>query len=324
MKTPAFWKNRSLFSTCLVPVSWVYYRVHQSRMRSYTPQSYPVPVLCIGNVTAGGAGKTPTVIALSQLIAKTFFLTAHVISRGYGGQLMTATQVDIQKHTAAEVGDEPLLIARHTPCWIAKRRTDAAQAAINAGANLILMDDGLQNPTIQKKASLLVIDGGFGIGNGRMLPAGPLREHWEDALKKASAVCIIGYDSTQIAKQIPAHIPAFYAALKADESTKTQWEDKRVLAFAGIARPQKFYDTLKELGASLVETKDFGDHHPYSQEEMIALVNLARKLDAQLVTTEKDFVRIPVAFQPYVDTLVVSLTWQDEPAVIAWLKQILK
>jgi tetraacyldisaccharide 4'-kinase len=320
MKTPVFWKDCGLLAHLLRPIAWIYHHVHQHRLRTLPSHKLDKPVICVGNITAGGAGKTPTVIALAQLIQRDMQITPHVLSRGFGGHAHGVVQVDPSLHTAAEVGDEPLLIARHTPCWVARKRLDAAHAALTSGAELLLMDDGLQNPTLTKTCTFLVIDGGFGIGNGYLLPAGPLRETWQSTIKKTDALVLIGHDMHDIATRVPKHIPVFYAQMTPILPTTPAWLDKRLIAFAGIARPQKFYDTLRQMGASVYETVDFGDHYAYTQEDMIRLINRAHAVGAQLITTQKDHVRIPASFAAHVETLPVSLTWHDEPALIAWLK----
>jgi tetraacyldisaccharide 4'-kinase len=324
MKTPAYWQHKSMIAQCLRPLSWLYRAIHQWRMRKLPATSLPVPVICVGNITAGGAGKTPTVIALAQLLQREFGVQAHVLSRGYGGSCAHVTRVDAHAHSATEVGDEPLLIARVTPCWIARKRLDAAHAAMTSGASLLLMDDGLQNPTITKTASLLVIDGGFGIGNGYVLPAGALRESWQDVLSKASAVVMIGHDTQGLRARIPAQIPVFQAMIQPlrDAQTNDDWMDTRVVAFAGIARPQKFYDTLRQLGVSLQETHDFSDHYAYTHEDVQRLINRAHALGAQLVTTEKDLVRIPKPYLAQVKALPVGLVWDDEAALVSWLRGV--
>ena len=319
MKTPIFWQHKGLIATILLPLSWLYYAIHKARTTKISRTKLNKPVICVGNITAGGAGKTPTVIALAQLIQRELHITPHVLSRGFGGNNIHVTRVDTTKHSAAEVGDEPLLIARHVPCWVARKRLEAAHAALDAGAQLLLMDDGLQNPTITKTRSLLVIDGGFGIGNGYLLPAGALRERWTETLEKTHAIVLIGHDTHHVKTLIPKHLPIFCAHITPDTNSAHTWQDQRLIAFAGIARPQKFYDTLRQIGASLYETHDFSDHHAYSQEEIITLINRAHASGAQLITTEKDHVRIPAAFADQIKTLPVHLTWEDEPALIAWL-----
>lgn len=313
MKTPNFWQRRGFASTALLPVSALYRAVHRARVRGIVPKALPVPVLCVGNLTAGGAGKTPVVMALLARLQAQGVAT-QCISRGYGGSLYGPVRVDPEEHSAAEVGDEPLLIARVGACWVSKRRLSAATAAVLDGAKLIIMDDGLQNPTLHKDLTLLVVDGGYGFGNCRTLPAGPLRETLAEGLAKAQAVVMVGEDRAGVLLRLPQGLPVLYARLVPTAEAEL-FRGRKLLAFAGIGRPEKFFATLRELGAKLVDTASFADHHAYSTQDLEALARRAGAKSATLVTTEKDAVRLPQAFQELVEVLRVGLVFEDEMAL---------
>lgn len=307
MMAPAHWQTRrALLSWLLLPFSWVYRLLILLRVAAIKPVALPVPLFCVGNNTVGGAGKTPTVIALCGMLSA-MGKHPHVISRGYKGRFEQAVlQVNPQRHDAAEVGDEPLMIAQHAPCWVAKRRMHAARAAIAAGADVIIMDDGLQNPSLIKDFSLLIVDGTYGFGNGFMMPAGPCREPVRSSMSKVDGVLIMGEETNpSVRSKIPSSLPIFTGRLIADSSIKLH--DVVAHAFAGIAHPEKFFETVRQMGAQLVQTSAFADHHFFSVAELQQLINDAKSRHATLVTTEKDYVRLPAEFRNQVTMIPVSL-----------------
>jgi tetraacyldisaccharide 4'-kinase len=319
MKTPAFWAKRNLTTLLLWPASLLYRLGTRLRYARAHPYTASVPVICIGNATAGGAGKTPTAMAIGALL-KTKGINPMFLSRGYGGAFEGAIVVDAEKHTAAHVGDEPLLLAGVLPTIVATDRVQGAKAAIARGAKLLIMDDGFQNPTITKTLSLLVIDSKTGFGNGFLLPAGPLRESPASAFARADAIIVIGKGSKTPA--LPEGNPVLRAQLAPAKGT-ADLSGKRVLAFCGIAYPEKFFDTLGELGAQIVSSKTYADHAPYTSQQIVALAAKAKAENAMLCTTSKDAARIPPDLRRLLTVVEVRLVFEDTQAVEALLEKVL-
>ncbi|WP_343713134.1 tetraacyldisaccharide 4'-kinase [Inquilinus sp.] len=326
MKTPGFWYRPQATPAAwlLAPAGALYDVASRLRRAWVSPQRAPVPVVCVGNLVAGGAGKTPVALALGRRFRE-IAVEAHFLSRGHGGSLAGPVRVDPDRHSAAEVGDEPLLLARAGPAWISRDRPAGARAAAAAGARLILMDDGFQNPSLAKDLSLLVVDGGSGFGNGLILPAGPLREKPADGLKRADALVVMGADRAGIADLAARHgLPALGARLVPVAEDAARLRGRKVLAFAGIGRPGKFFATLAELGAELAGAIPFPDHHAYTPDEVMRLVETAQERQAVPVTTEKDLVRLPPEARPMVEALRVELAWDNPAAVDAVLEPVVR
>ncbi|BAR58660.1 tetraacyldisaccharide 4'-kinase [Bradyrhizobium diazoefficiens] len=253
-----------------------------------------IPVICVGNYHVGGAGKTPTVLALTKLLRE-LGETPVVLSRGYGGRLQGPVMVDGARHIAADVGDEPLMMARDVPVVVARDRLDGVALAKSQGATVILMDDGFQNPRLLKDASLIVIDGERGIGNGKVFPAGPLRAPLKAQLARTDALVLIG--DGRAANDVAAELakrnkPELRARLKPDAASVAQLFGKRVFAFAGVGDPERFFRTLRASGIDVARTRRFDDHHMFSPEEIAALAAEAQREQLTLVTTEKDLARL--------------------------------
>jgi tetraacyldisaccharide 4'-kinase len=310
MRAPEFWRRRGPVSTALLPAAWAYDALGRRRRARTAPVSAGLPVICIGNLVTGGAGKTPLTLALVALLQEQGYPPG-ILTRGYGGALAGPVLVELARHSCHEIGDEALLLAAAAPCIVARDRIAGAKLAAATGARVLLMDDGLQNPSLVQDLKLIAIDGGYGFGNGRVLPAGPLRESLGRGLGRIQGAVLIGGDRFGIERQIGGRIPVAHAALVPGDTAKT-WVGQRVLAFAGIGRPQKFFETLASLGAVLAGTRDFPDHHPYRPAEIEALLAEAKRLDAAAVTTTKDRVRLPQPYRDRIETLDVNLAWTSD------------
>jgi len=311
MRPPDFWysERQGLVPLLLSPLSGLYALGGRLRQALTTPASAGVPVLCIGNLTVGGAGKTPTALKVAQLLIAQG-RQPHILSRGYGAHVSAPIRVDQMNHTYVDVGDEPLLLAQAAPTWVSPDRVTAAAAAIAAGADTLILDDGFQNPRLNKDFSLLVVDGAAGLGNGRVIPAGPLRELVQVGAARADALLIIGDDKHGVGG-LPAlsSLPMFSARLA--PASGEVLAGKRLFAFAGIGRPEKFFTTLSGLDAALVEQTPFPDHHPYTVDEIEHLVQKAAAMDATLITTAKDHARLAPQHKGIM-VLDVTLDWADE------------
>lgn len=312
MRTPNFWRTNGLVPCLLTPFSWLYAAGAALDRRCTSSHTLSVPVISIGNITAGGAGKTPTTIALTKLL-RARGRNPHILSRGYGAKIAAPLKVDVAQHSAVQAGDEALLLAHAAPTWVYPKRKDSGNAAINDGANVLVCDDALQHHALAKSINLLVIDGAYGVGNGKGLPAGPLRESLSSALARVDAVIIIGADVHGLAKKIT--MPVFTATMQA--TGDVHWlKDTRIIAFAGIARPQKFYDTLTVLGAQITTHFDFADHHVFSEEELKTITTLGAA-----VTTEKDWVRLSPEWKKRIRYVPVEVVFDDIVAIGDWLEE---
>jgi tetraacyldisaccharide 4'-kinase len=326
LKALDFWAERSpnFIAACLAPVGEIYGAVTAWRM-AQPGFRVGVPVICVGNFVAGGAGKTPTAIAIAHLLREMGERVAF-LSRGYGGAKgRSVVAVDPNVHSADEVGDEPLLLARVASCFVARDRRLAAQAAIVAGASVLVLDDGLQSPTLGKDFSFAVVDGGAGFGNGLCLPAGPLRARPTMQLPHVSAVVFVDglSDASAPAYRSVAAKPIVNARLEPDPAVAARLRDQRVLAFAGIGRPRKFFATLEALGADVIVARSFGDHQRYAPLVLEALFAEAASRGLTLVTTQKDFVRLPPSFAEKVTALPVALRFEDAGKVVSLLAEAL-
>jgi tetraacyldisaccharide 4'-kinase len=315
--TPEFWARAGLIPDLLQPLAWAYAAAGAARHAWTDPWRAPVPVICVGNLVAGGAGKTPVAIALARRLQASG-IALHLLSRGYGGSLAGPIAVDRARHDAAQVGDEALLLAAAAPAWIARDRVAGAKAAVAAGAQCLLLDDGLQNPTLAKDLALLVIDGAYGFGNRRVLPAGPLREPLDTGLARADAVVLMGEDRAGVTPLL-AGKTVLRARLVPENAAA--FAGRTAVAFAGIGRPAKFFATLEAIGARLAARHAFPDHHPYRAAELQRLLADAEAAHAVLVTTAKDAVRLPVEWRSHVEVLRVTAQFDDPTAVDRLLDQ---
>jgi tetraacyldisaccharide 4'-kinase len=327
MRPPEFWKADArgrdaapMLRALLTPVSWAYAWAVEQKLNGAAPWQAPIPVVCVGNLTLGGAGKTPVTRAVRASLGP----GAHTLSRGYGGRIEGPLRVSTDMK-AAEVGDEPLLHAQDGPAWIARDRVAGARAIAAAGAHAIVMDDGFQNPSLAKTLSLIVVDPGYGVGNGHVFPAGPLRERLASGLARADALILLHNSERG----------------REDEGERLAWLDgfaKPILnarleplgaapagplvAFAGLARPEKFFDTLEATGAELTDAIPFPDHHAYGDDDLELLAQLAAERDASLITTEKDAARLSPEWRARVATLPVSARFEAPETLEALLAPV--
>jgi tetraacyldisaccharide 4'-kinase len=294
MREPGFWHGpSSLNSHLLKPLAALYGAIAAKRLQR-SGLNAGIPVLCVGNYHVGGAGKTPTVLALSKLL-RDLGETPVVLSRGYGGRLHGPVRVDPARHAASDVGDEPLMLAGLLPVVVARKRAEGVPLARAQGATVILMDDGFQSPAVTKDASLIVIDSHRGLGNGQVFPAGPLRAPLTPQLARTDALVIVGNGTAAetVAAEIAAQgKPVLRAHLKPDDAQLASLRGKRVLAFAGIGDPARFFNTLRANSVDVVRQRAFADHHPYSQGEIEGLIAEAKRDALIPVTTEKDLARL--------------------------------
>ena len=325
MKAPGFWTARrpTFLARALQPIGWVYGRATAQRMAADGVDA-GVPVVCVGNFVAGGAGKTPAALALARMLLAERRRVAF-LSRGYGGERRDLpVLVDPSRNDARSVGDEPLLLAAIAPTFVGADRVQSARMAVHAGAEVLVLDDGLQNPALAKDLAFGVVDGEFGFGNGLCVPAGPLRAPLAaQAAYVAGLIVVGGGDKSvdDVRRAFPGK-PIFHAGLEPDALSSAPLIGREVVAFCGIARPEKFYATLRRIGAQIVATRNFADHHPFTEREFQRLANEASRRGALLVTTEKDRLRLAPAQADAVLTLPVTLRFDDPDALRRLLRRV--
>lgn len=323
MKTPGFWYATPTASLCpalLAPLAALYARAAAHHRESKSPQDVALPVICLGNLVAGGSGKTPTAIALFKLLhsSKTF-LSPGFLTRGYRGKIRTAERVD-GSHDPALWGDEALLLNQHGPTFVSPDRYRGAELMADSGCDAILMDDGLQNYSITKDVSFAIIDGLMGFGNGNVIPAGPLRQPLDQGLLLADAFILIGDDTRNVRALLPPDKPVFTATLAVTEAASVS-QNVSYIGFCGIGFPDKFKKTLLDTGVNLSGWHTFGDHHTYTMNDIEKLVNEALSKKSRLITTEKDFARLPDFLKKsLIDVLPVEITFADPDGVIEFIK----
>ena len=313
---PAFWSRNGWPARVLAPLSGVGAAITAHRV-AQTGWRAPVPVICCGNATVGGAGKTTLALDLAHRLTARG-IAVHVLLRGYGGAARSCHRVQ-PGDTAEVTGDEALLLAELAPTWTGADRAASARAAVAAGAELLLMDDGLQNPSLEKTLSLLVVDGASGFGNGRVLPAGPLREPVAKAASRCRAAVLIGPDVSGAAVALPQGLPVLRAELVQGAGID-EIRGRRVLAFAGIAFPEKFFAGLERAEVIVAGRIAFPDHHVVTAAEFTGLVRKAIEMDAVLVTTPKDAVRLPAGANVHV--VNVRLAWENSAAIEILLDEL--
>jgi len=318
VRAPDFWQADGIWPRLLSPIAAVYGWAARRHQLAARPWRAPLPVLSVGNLVVGGAGKTPVTLSLAERLYGRG-QAPHLLSRGYGGRARGPLRVDPVRHDAAQVGDEPLLLAAAAPTWVARDRTAGTRAAIAAGADVLVLDDGHQNQALAKDLALVIVDGTQAFGNRRLLPAGPLRESITDGLARATAVVLLGEDISGLRDELPGTLPLLTGRL---EPKKNTLHGKVVVAFAGIGRPQKFFATLDGMDCEVLGRHTFSDHHPYHEHEILMLLDKATKLDALLVTTAKDRVRLPPHLQDLVEVVEVMVVWDNETALEVLLAEL--
>jgi len=294
LEAPFWWyRERGALASALAPLGRLFGRLAERRAARVTPYRSRLPVICIGNLTAGGGGKTPTALAVAALLGE-FGARAYFLTRGYGGTSEGPLLVR-KEHSASEVGDEPLLLAEAAPTIVSADRVAGAKAIEATEASVIVMDDGFQNPSLVKDLSLIVVDAGVGLGNELIMPAGPLRAPLDAQLGRADALVVIGSGdkAASLADAFKAQSKPVFTARIVSRQDSRWLRVLPVIGFAGIANPQKFFATLGTNGAGLEEKRAFPDHYRYTNREAAALLKLAKDRKAMLVTTEKDWVRLP-------------------------------
>jgi len=321
MRAPAFWRRDGFLPALLSPLAALYAAATAARVARPGWRA-PVPVICCGNATAGGAGKTTLALDLGTRLTARGVAVAY-LTRGYGGRATGPLDVQPGRHEVRDVGDEALLLAAVAPTFVAADRAAGARAAVVAGARVLVMDDGLQNPSLAKDFSFLVIDGADGFGNGRVIPAGPMREPVEAAAARCQAAVLIGDDRCGAADVLPAGLPVLRVSLLAGPEA-ANLAGGPVLAFAGIGRPEKFFATLEAAGVHIARRLPFADHHAYSAAELRRVLEEAARLGAVAVTTPKDAVRLPAAVREMVRVVGVRLVWADPAALDAVLDGVLR
>ena len=331
LKTPKFWypqnhDKTSILAALLIPIARLYQVVSHRQIDRISKTHTAVPVICVGNIVAGGAGKTPVTMALAK-ICTMLGVRPHILTRGYGGQADHTKGHVVSKNDAyPNIGDEALLMARTYPvCVAAKRQIGARKITEQTDTDVIIMDDGLQNRDVHQDVKILVIDGASGLGNGLTMPSGPLRETLSHVVKRIDAVVMIGVDKWQLVDQIKTRCPDMPIFMAEPALSKYGWKrDQKYVGFCGLGRPDKFLDSLKTLPISIADFIPFADHQPYTNQMIENMLDKANRHKARLITTEKDMIRIPIRFHDQIDVVPLQLAWQDDQGIQAFLAELLE
>ncbi len=324
IKTPHFWTELSWQSVILFPVSYIWRFGHYAQQKILNTKETEIPVICVGNLTVGGSGKTPVVITLCRFLSGIGKSTS-ILTRGFGGKEKGPIFVSTNLHESLDVGDEPLMMAHSLDVCVSRNRPLGANHILEKKKyDCIVMDDGLQNPTLKKDLNIAVFDGKFGIGNGFLLPAGPMRQKLEVGIQNIDLVIFNGKDETGLGQKIPPHIPIFTGELQPDEEIVEKMKNRRVYGFAGIGNPSRFFKTLNNIGADLVGEAHFADHHPYTDADLTQLYEEAMQSGAELVTTQKDWMRLPTDWRDRVLTVPVRIHFSadDTIKIVSFLETI--
>lgn len=313
-KTPQFWEKDNGIGNMLLPFSVLYFLLKRLfSFRKKTPKKFNAKIICVGNITVGGSGKTPTAIALHDFIKLNFPSYRPVfITTGFKSGLSGPVTVDIKKHTAKDVGDEAFMLANYGNTIMAKDRLEGCNFAEAESYNILILDDGLHDERIHKDISLCVIDGGFGLGNGMLIPSGPLRDRPDFAMKEVSDLLIIGDYHEKLVKKIERKARKKFDVSEAEINLVSEHDKSNIyVAFAGIGRPGKFFTSLKDYGLVLAETIGFPDHHKYMEDDYSYLKTLAETQKAKLITTEKDYIKLSPEMQKITECVKIRLRFKE-------------
>ena len=320
MKTPSFWHADGFIPKLLEPLAQLYKCLSflERSLRSKT--KIEIPVLCIGNLVSGGAGKTPIALSIGQILNVKHNISFH--TRGYGGIEAGPIEVNPDEHSSYEVGDEALILSEVGSTWVSRNRTAGAIAAKNSGFEIVIMDDGFQHTSLVKTLSFVIIDGPYGFGNGRLIPAGPLREPIYSGLKRADVIVLVGEVNPSIIELLPNNKPLLRASLVPAEMG-TQLSNNNVIGFAGIGRPTKFLETLEKMGLNIIDFVAFPDHYRFRESEIRELYEKATEVDAILVTTFKDMKRVPKNVAHLCQPIGITVMWEDDSEIQQLLDSVI-
>ena len=320
---PSFWQKKNnliekIIILLLLPFTFIYYLVSKFDKKLTKTNKIGIPVISVGNINTGGSGKTPFVIYLVNLLKKEK-INAHVVSRGYLGNLRGPVKVDLKKHSYNDVGDEALLLAKETTTWVSKNKFEGTLMATLNGANVVILDDGLQNYSIHQNLKIMIVDGGFGFGNQFLLPSGPLRETISSGIKKSDMLIIFNKDENDIEKKIKNKITIIHANSKIKNFS--QLKNKKIVGFSGIGRSERFHSSLKNQKLNIIKFFPYPDHYSYNKKEMNNIINYAKKNNAVLVSTLKDKQRINFDQRKKISFLDLEIEIKKEKSIINFLKK---
>ena len=320
LRTPSFWAHRGGGAVALLPFTPLWRLGGALRKAMARPYRPDIPVVCVGNLTAGGTGKTPLVGWLVDRLHDRGWQPA-ILTRGYGGSVAGPIWVDPAKHDAALCGDEPLMLADGRPVMVARDRAAGARAIVSSGRHdIIVMDDGMQNPTLHRTVTIGVFDGGSGIGNGWLIPAGPLRTPFASGIAQLDLAVINGADDTGLEPRLANRLPVFGAALRPEAGVIEALAGSPLLAFAGIGRPARFFASIEAIGGQIARRLSFADHHPYSQQDLAQIQEDAQRHGAEMITTQKDWMRLPAEWRARVTMLPVTVDMACETECLDFIE----
>ena len=323
LKAPKFWylKKDTYLSNSLYPFSLLFRLGTKLRTILSKKKNAELPIICIGNIVVGGAGKTPVSLKIGKMLCQAGY-SPHFVSKGYSGIEKNNTLVQ-KWHSPKSVGDESILLSQVAPTWIGSDRNKSFNLAKEKGADCIIMDDGFQNPTIQKDFSIIVINEEQEFGNKKVMPSGPLRESITRGLSRTDLIIVIGTISQEIKTKIPSHIPVISASFTISNVNKI-FKGQKITAFAGIAYPEKFFNSLRKQGAEIVKEMIYPDHHIFDENDFLNLAEIANKTQSILVTTKKDYVRIPKSYRSLINTLEGEIVFKDEKLLLETLSNVVE